>query len=188
MEVNVRDILNELSLEALKEASKIKNIKIKSRKRADYIEELSVYDWSNEQIKKLIDILKKDRENSIKALMIYVFKSSDLLNLTKDKVKSTIAEHSVDFAKEEIRGFKIEKEEDRLINCEYWYTQKKLILDDVGNLHNFKMPSQIKFEINLLDGLVTIYAINPGLALKCKKSIEEALEIKMHPISPLEVV
>ena len=187
MVVNVRDILNELSLEALKGASKLKNIKIESRKRTDYIEELSAYDWSDEEIKKLIDILKRDKENSIKALIVYVFKSSDLLNLTKDKVKSIISEHSVDFAKEEISGFKIGNEEDQIINCEYWYTQKKLILDDTGNLHNFKMPSQIKFEINLSDGLVTIYAINPGLALKCKKSIKEALGIKMHPISPLEV-
>lgn len=119
--------------------------------------------------------------------MIYVFKSSDLQNLTVDGVKSALERFNVDFTKEDVNGFKITREENNIIYCEYWYTQKKVIPDDTGKIHYFKMPFQIKFEINLLDGLVTIYAIKPGLSLKCKKSIEESLEIKMFPISPLEV-
>lgn len=185
--INIKDILSELSLEALKEVSRLKGIKIESRKKIDYIEELSAYEWSETEINKLIEIFKRDREKSIRAIMIYVFRSSDLQDITKDNVKSALEREGVDFSMEEIYGFRIIKEENNIISCEYWYTQKKIILDDTGKIHYFKMPSQIKFDINLLDGLITIYAINPGLSLKCKKSIEDALEIEMYPISPLEV-
>ena len=135
----------------------------------------------------LTEIFKKDREKSIRAIMVYVFKSSQLQNMTRDGVKSALERKSADFSMEDINGFRIIDEENNILRCEYWYTQKKVILDDTGKIHYFKMPSQIKFDINFLDGLITIYAINPGLSLKCKKSIEEAIEIEMHPISPLEV-
>lgn len=51
MEVNIKDILSELSLEALKEVSRLKDVRIESRKKIDYIEELSAYDWSEDEIK-----------------------------------------------------------------------------------------------------------------------------------------
>jgi len=185
--INVRDILNELSLDALKEVSRLKGIRIESRKKIDYIEELSAHEWSENDINMLTEIFKKDREKSIRAIMIYLFKSSHLQNIARDDIELLLERRSADFSMEEISGFRIMDEEDNIIHCEYWYTQKKVILDDIGKIHYFKMPSQIKFDINFLDGLITIYAINPGLSLKCKKSIEDALGIEMYPITPLEV-
>jgi len=185
--INVKDILNELSLEALKEVSRFKGIRIRSRRKTDYIDELSAHEWSRSEISTLTEIFKKDREKSVRSIMIYVFKSSYLQNTTRLAVKSALERNSVDFSMDDINGFRIVEEENNILRCEYWYTKKKVIIDDTGEIHYFKMPSQIKFEINFLDGLITIYATNPGLSLKCKKSIEETLEIEMRPISPLEV-
>lgn len=72
---------------------------MKEERKIDYVEELSAYNWSENEIKKLIEIFKKDRENSIRAIMIYVFRSSDLQNFTKADVTSALERYSVNSEK-----------------------------------------------------------------------------------------
>lgn len=71
--INVRDILNELSFEALKEVSRLKGIRIESRKKIDFIDELSAHEWPENEINMLTEIFKKDREKSVRAIMIYIY-------------------------------------------------------------------------------------------------------------------
>jgi len=185
VEVNVEEILEKLSLKALKEVCKIKNIQIKGRKKAEHVLELSTCEWSEDELQKLIEILKKDQENSVRAVMSYLFRSSKIINLSPDSIKSKLAERKADLSKEDINGFKVTNSGSNLIECEYWYTQKNIVVDDAGKLHYFRMPSRIKFMINPLDGVIMVSAINPGLALKCKKELEDLLDMIVIPISPL---
>lgn len=187
IDIDIREILEKLSLDALIDIEKIKNIRIDSRKRSIHIEELSAYEWSEEDLQKVVEIFKEDQKRSTKAVAIYLFKSSEIINLSSNQIKSKLIQHAVDFDKEEINGFRIIDTKNNIIDCEYWYTQKKVLLDDTGKIHYFRMPSQIKFKISYLDGILRIYTLNPGLALKCKKAIEETLDIRAIPISPLEV-
>ena len=115
MEINIKEILEELSFEALKKTCGIKNIKMESRKKMDYVEELSAYDWSDDELQKVIEIFRKDRENSVKAIISYLFKDSKIINLSPDEIRSKLTEDVADFTKEEISGFKIIKSEDNII-------------------------------------------------------------------------
>jgi len=190
MEIDIRSILEELSFEALKKASKIKNIEIESRKKEDYIKELSDHPWVSDDFEKLIEIFKEDRENSVKAVLSYIFRSSDIINLSPKAIRSRLNEHAVDFKQEEINGFKVKESEEsadeKLINFEYWYTKRVIILDDTGKILYFPVPTRTRFEMKPLDGIVMIYTISPGIALKCKNILETVLAIKAIPISPLE--
>lgn len=186
MEVDIGRVLKELSLGGLKKACEIKNIEIRSRKKEDYIVELSALEWSDSEFKKLTGVFKEDRENSVKVVLSYLFRSSDIINLSPKTIESKLKKCEADLSQEIINGFKVIEPGERLINSEYWYTRQELILDDMGKIHYYPVPTRIRFEIKPLDGIVMIYTISPGNALKCKNALEEVLTIETIPISPLE--
>jgi hypothetical protein len=185
VEVNLEEILDKLSLKALQEVCKIKNTQVKGRKKSEHVLELITCEWSEDELQRVIEILKNDQENSVKAVMSYLFRSSKIINLSPDSIKSKLDERKADLSKEDINGFKVTDSGSNLIECEYWYTQKNILVDDTGKLRSFRMPSRIRFMINPLDGIIMVSAINPGLALKCKKELEDILDMIAMPISPL---
>ncbi|TET89423.1 MAG: hypothetical protein E3J35_09965 [Methanomassiliicoccales archaeon] len=184
MAIAVRDLLEHMSFRGLRGVVEYRELPTKSRRKDKCVDELSSLEWNGNQLRFLAKLYNEDKRQSARTIAVYLYRSDALARLDGDTIEKRMKSDSVDF---EMRkpGFEVLERSDGLPQTKYWYWQETLVVDDLGEVYKFSLPTHMGFVIDYMNRNVRIHVINPGLAYKCAKALSETLDVDITPMTPV---